>query len=294
MDMQLHGKETYEIASPRLAARFCPGMGGRLLEFRRQNGPDILVPAERRSFEVTNWPRAGAYPLVPYHNRLADARIAAGGEIVELRSHPAAAPHTLHGPGHARPWVAGAHDMNCFAMSLDYPADEDWPWDFRSEQHFELGDQSLRLTMTVENRSERPMPAGMGWHPYFTSRDPIVSDARHLWSHRPDYLPDGTRIETTGGESAVQVPTAYFEGWEKAKIALGNGISATLTASSLFDFLVVHRGDPTHICVEPVTHVANAWNLPLPPLQTGAILLSPGESLKGGIEITISDANLDP
>ena len=289
MEKQLHGKETYEIVSRGLFACFCPTMGGRLLEFRRRSGQDIFVPAELHSFEVTNWPRAGAYPLVPYHNRLADAKVAAGSETVHLRSHPAAVPHTLHGPGHARPWVAGVHEANCFAMLLDYAADEDWPWDFHAAQLFELGDENLRLTMTVENRSSRPMPAGLGWHPYFASREPIASDARHLWPHRPDYLPDGTRTTVAEGDGVVRIPTAYLGSWTKAEVSLASGISVTMTTSPLFGFLVVHRGDPAHICVEPVTHIANAWNLRLPPSQTGAVLLSPGEVLTGSIEIAVSE-----
>lgn len=288
MGQRLRGEETYEIVSRGLSVRFCPDMGGRLLAFRGQNGQDIFVRAEPHSFDVTNWPRAGAYPLVPYHNRLANARVAAEGEIFHLRSHPAAAPNTLHGPGHTRPWVAGLHEENRFNMSLDYIADGDWPWDFHAEQRFELSDESLRLTMTVENRSGRPMPAGMGWHPYFASRDPIVSDACYVWPHGPDYIPDGERNRLTGGEQIVHADTAYFQGWSKARISLNNDVTATLTASSSFGFLVVHRGDPTHICVEPVTHVANAWNLSLPPLRTGAALLPPGARLTGHIEIRLS------
>lgn len=203
MGRQLYGTTVYDISSAKLLASFCPAMGGRLLAFRRRDGQDIFVPAEPQDFDVRNWPRAGAYPLVPYHNRLAHAQVAAGDEIVHLRSHPAAAPHTLHGPGHTRPWVAGAHDAGSFAMSLDYVADEDWPWDFRAEQFFELGNEYLRLTMTVENRSGRPMPAGMGWHPYFASRDPVISNARYVWPHAPDYLPDGERNETVGGGQVV-------------------------------------------------------------------------------------------
>lgn len=72
------------------------------------------------------------------------------------------------------------------------------------------------------------------------------------------------------------------------RISLGHDLAATLTASSPFDFLVIHRGDPSYICVEPVTHVANGWNLPLPSSQTGAILLASGERLTGRVEIAVS------
>lgn len=282
----LCGNLKFEIGSSQMTACFCPEMGGRLLELSWRGGPAIVIPTEPHSFEATNWPRAGAYPLVPYHNRLANATIMTDGETALLRSHPAAVPHTLHGPGHAHPWVAGAHDASRFSMHLDYRADDDWPWDFRAEQHFEIGEVGLHLTMSVENRSDRMMPAGMGWHPYFASREAIASDARHLWPHRPDYLPDGTC--TTVADGVVRIPTAYLSSWTKAEVLFSSGFSVTMTASSTFGFLVVHRGDPSHICVEPVTHVANAWNLPLPPSQTGAVLLSPGEVLKGSIELAVS------
>ncbi len=288
MERQLYGTTVYDIASAQLSASFCPGMGGRLLVFRAKNGSDIVIPTEPHGFDVINWPRAGAYPLVPYHNRLARAKIAVGEDVVALRPHPAAMPHTLHGPGHARPWMAGVHHANLFSMRLDYRADDDWPWDFHTEQVFELDGESLRLTMTVENRSTRPMPAGMGWHPYFASRHPIVADAGYLWSHGPDYLPGGERSRTAGNDQPVYVETAYFEAWGRARISLGGDVTATMTASPPFDFLVVHRGAPSHICVEPTTHVANAWNLGLSPSQTGAALLSPGERLTGEIEIRLS------
>lgn len=277
----------YGIASQTLFARFCPDMGGRLLEFGWRNGPPILVAMAPQDFEATNWPRAGAYPLIPYHNRLAGAAITVGDESVRLRSHPAALPHTLHGPGHIRPWQAGAHDDCHFSMSLDYRADEDWPWDFRAEQRFEISEIGLCLTLSVENRSDRAMPAGMGWHPYFVSRDTIVTDARRIWPHRSDYLPDGGSVAVPPGDGEVKALTAYLEGWSKAEIMLADGYSACLTASSPFGFLVVHRGDPAHICVEPVTHVANAWNLALPPPETGAILLPPGGRMTGSIDIHV-------
>ncbi|WP_313617478.1 hypothetical protein [Agrobacterium sp.] len=287
MERQLTGTKIYEIASAQLVAQFCPAMGGRLLSLHDREARDIVIPTQAQSFDVTNWPRGGAYPLVPYHNRLAGAKIKIGDAFVNLRAHPAAMPNTLHGPGHARPWAAGVHEENRFSMLLDYRADEDWPWDFRAEQSFELIDNRLRLSMTVENRSDRPMPGGMGWHPYFASRDPVKSDATHIWHHLPDYLPDGRRSEFDGN-AGIAGPTAYLDNWTQAHVTLTEQTSVQIVASDAFTFLVVHRGDPSHVCVEPVTHLANAWNMGVPADNSGAVILAPGTEIHGVIEIAYS------
>ncbi|MCJ2877634.1 hypothetical protein JUM41_25670 [Rhizobium pusense] len=284
----LHGADVHSIAAGGLRARFCPGMGGRLLNFGLIDGAEVLIAGDPHDFEATSWPRAGAYPLIPYHNRISDAAISVGNEIFALRPHPASLPHTLHGPSHARAWTAGPHSDKHFEMHVDYVADEDWPWDFHAIQRFEISETGLRLEIELENRSGRPMPAGLGWHPYFASRVPVTCDARVLWPHAPDYLPTGSHTALSGNNDAVTAQTAYLDGWTQADVQLGGGLSVRLKASPVFRFLVVHRGDPAHICVEPVTHVANGWNLPLPSALTGAVVLSAQQSLKGSIELVVA------
>jgi aldose 1-epimerase len=141
--------------------------------------------------------------------------------------------------------------------------------------------------MKVENRSNRPMPAGMGWHPYFASRNAVKADAVHIWHHLPDYLPDGRRSEFDGS-AGMAVPTAYLDSWTHADVVLTEETSVQIVASDAFAFLVVHRGDPAHVCVEPVTHLANAWNMDVPAENSGAVILAPGTDVHGVIEIAYS------
>src|SRR5690606_2643399 len=46
-----------------------------------------------------------------------------------------------------------------------------WPWPYLARQRFELDDEGLALEISVHNRSDRAMPAGLGWHPYFPKPD---------------------------------------------------------------------------------------------------------------------------
>lgn len=281
----LDSTQLYDIASERLRAQFCPGLGGRMLKFLF-DGTDIVVPAEPHRFEVTQWPRAGAYPLIPYHNRLADAAIAVEGKVYRLAAHPAAEPHTLHGPGHTRPWHVVSHDASRLVMKTACEPDEHWPWAYEAVQDFQVEGDVLELSISLKNVDSRPMPAGIGWHPYFSSKEPAVTDARIRWPHRADYLPTGERTEIEDPVPRREPPTSYLENWSKAEIVIGGGAHVSMTAASPFDYLVIHRGDPANICVEPVTHVPNAWNLPHP--TTGARILLPGEALEGRVTVKMS------
>jgi aldose 1-epimerase len=62
-----------------------------------------------------------------------------------------------------------------------------------------------------------------------------------------------------------------------------------LQADPLFGHLVVHRPDPPHyLCLEPVSHVANGFNLADAGVAgTGTRMLAPGESMGGQIRIAL-------
>lgn len=282
----LVGGDVYSIASRGLSAEFCPDMGGRMLSLTASAEIDVLVPLAPQRFDVTDWPRAGAYPLIPYHNRLASAALTVAGKRYSLPPHPAAAPHTLHGPSHTRPWEPRRHDTARLVMGLDSSADDHWPWDYEAQQDFQIEGSVLVLTMTLTNRDRRPMPAGLGWHPYFASAQAVAADASARWPHRADYLPTGERIDSEIQVLRYLPPTCYAEGWRHAHVSGLGRARAVMTASDVFRFLVVHRGDPAHVCVEPVTHVPNAWNLDRD--DVGARLLAPGETLEGRIRLEIS------
>ena len=285
MTRNLAGRQVCDIASEQLEARFSPDMGGRMLKLTFRQRANIIVPMDPHRFDVTDWPRAGAYPLVPYHNRLSQASITVRDETYRLSAHPAAKPHTLHGPSHTLPWDVRLHDAARLVMTITYEGNDDWPWTFEAVQDFQVEDEVLSLSMSVANRDARPMPAGLGWHPYFASREEVVTDAGFCWPHQEDYLPTGERPEITDPMVQQQRATSYLERWSEARVMCTDGPTVTMTASSPFDFLVVHRGDASHICVEPVTHVANAWNLGRH--TVGARTLLPGESLQGRVNIRV-------
>ena len=282
--------ETIPFQSEKLAAACVPAWGGRLSMLRAitpHGEIDLIVPMLGWTDTPWRWPKAGAYPLLPYSNRIRDGRLTQAQSSIILKPHPDAMPHTLHGPAHLRRWVCVSQTPDSVTLALDYSADEDWPWPFRAEQIFSLHEDTLVLVLRMTNTGTEAFPAGMGWHPYFLSgpRAVLQHDAQTRWRIDDDGIADG--------ESAPVHPpfqrTEYLSGWHRACITPEAGFHLDLTADPLFSHLVCHRpDDDLYACAEPVTHVADAFNLSAQGIAgTGAHLLEPGAVYSGKITLRI-------
>ena len=77
-----------------------PKIGGAIAQLRLR-GVDVLRPFPGSSINPLD---ASCFPLVPFCNRIAQARFAFGGRDVTMRPNHAPEPHRLHGISWHRPW----------------------------------------------------------------------------------------------------------------------------------------------------------------------------------------------
>src|SRR5437867_6886737 len=107
-----------------------------------------------------------AFPLVPYSNRIRDGRFLFRGRAVALPLNPPPERHSIHGHGWQAAWRALETSASAALLEYRHPADA-WPWAYRATQRFTLTPAGLGVELTLANESDSPMPAGLGWHPYF-------------------------------------------------------------------------------------------------------------------------------
>ncbi|EPX83600.1 hypothetical protein Salmuc_02208 [Salipiger mucosus DSM 16094] len=279
-------RETYDIRNARLAARFAPSAGGRILSLTHVEHGDILVPLRDTSFDPANWPKAGAFPLFPFHNRLRDAAFRLAGQQVRLRPNTANGKDVMHGPAHRRPWRLALREADLLEMVLDYRSDEDWPFDFTARQRFELKEDGLAIRLELTNTGRFDMPGGIGWHPYFMHSGEIrvrVTAARQ-WT---PFGPAGLSASVAWNNAASCDPgpatgvTRHYSGWRTATAQVDDGIAISLSGDAALSHLAVLQ-KTDYLCIEPASHVAGALEtLPNACAETGLRLLRPGERLSG-------------
>ncbi|WP_454805938.1 aldose epimerase family protein [Paraburkholderia fungorum] len=279
-----------------LEAELMPHRGARLcrLSAKRPHADDVDLVVPLRDWDAPEhgWPKAGAYPLIPYSNRIADARLAFDGAIHTLEPHPLDWPNTLHGHAQRRAWDVHAHDSQRAELVFDETASAHWPWPFEARIVFALRDQALDMSFALRNTGSMPMPAGLGWHPFFaTDCDTTIRfDAPRRWELDDRFLPTGhstvaphattlTRDDWRDGDCALYA--SEWNGAANAGVCIERRAGTLrLSANPALTHLVIYapRGGAL-CCVEPVSHLANGFNLAARGVAgTGMRTLAPGES----------------
>ncbi|MDT1063893.1 hypothetical protein RM190_18675 [Paracoccus sp. CPCC 101403] len=256
-----------------------PEWGGRVRELSRA-GRDILHPLQGadETFDPTIWPKGGAYPLFPFHNRISQGRFKWDGREVQLPLHPHEAA-TVHGHGHKLPWQVVEQGPDMVELRLSDQGDGVWPFPFTAVQRFQLTQGGLELVLSIRNDGDATMPAGLGWHPYFTKCRTVRSDAAREWAMDEHFLPDGNWGSVTESEAT----TRYLSDWSRVDMELSDGRRLTLLAEEPLSHLVLHDPAGAYTCVEPVSHLANALNLQPERAADCMVGLAPAETLRAGV-----------
>lgn len=282
-----------------------PGPDGALVDMLWAH-PNFTSGAERPS-------GSGIPILFPFPGRIPAATYAWEGRTYQLPARDGRG-NAIHGFVHDRPWrvtsASATRVTGQFHASVDAPELLDlWPADFRIETTISLLPRALHIEWTVTNPADRPLPCGLGAHPYF--RVPLGGDSpdeclvaipvRRRWelvellpTGRTLALPDAEAIQRGRRFGDLQLDDVYtdlaFDGeWATASIfdpRRGRRLVARYDRSfrECVAFTPPHR---EAICIEPLTCVPGAMTLAARGLATGLRLLAPSESFRAKIELEL-------
>jgi len=267
--------ERLVLRAPGAEAVLDPSAGGRIAALR-VDGRDLLLTEGRGALA---W---GCYPMAPWAGRLRSGILRWRGEEHRLPTD-LLPPHAIHGTLLERPWEvveAGARQAT-LAADLRPP----WPWPGRVVARLELSTGSLRAALEV-HAADRPMPAIVGWHPWFPR---VLRDA----AGAPQGGPAVVRLAAGGmlrrgsdgiptGEVVPVPPGPWddcFVGVARPPAVRWPG-SLEVRVESDARFWVVYTEREEGVCVEPQTGPPNGLN-------TGEhAVVEPGRPLAAALEFS--------
>lgn len=238
------------------------------------------------------------FPIVPYSNRIANGRFDWDGRSFSLAPNvPAVDPvNPLHGPGWLSAWSLLEATGDALRLEHVYSGG-DWPWAYRAELHYALDALGLTARLALTNLAAEPMPAGLGFHPYFTrsSTTSYLGLHRGEWQRDSEGLPAALdrrdrAIDWWAGTpvDARVVDTVYAdrEGplricWPDRDLAVQIDCSDNLSLTSVF----APEGTDW-FCVEPVSHMTDALNRAVPEYAMAA--LQSGEAMVAEMRLRAS------
>ncbi|CAN5145469.1 aldose 1-epimerase [soil metagenome] len=281
---------TVVLLTPRARVELLPALGCAVGRFT-WDGRDVLRPAPVGTTDVLE---TGGFPLVPFCNRIRDGRFSFGGREVTLAPNLGDHPHALHGQGWRGVWSVVSASETQAVLAFDHASGE-WPWAYRAEQRFVLGDEGLRIDLSVTNTGTEPMPVGLGFHPYFPARagERLQAGVTGVWMIDADCLPtihvDGAwRSDwAAGAETAVsELIDNCYTGWTGvATLSAPGGASTTLKASPECRWLHVYSPPGADfVCAEPVANRPD----PFSGDDSGIKVLAPGETASVWMSVSSS------
>jgi aldose 1-epimerase len=274
-----------ELRAGELACRIEPGLGGCVTQLTL-GGVPVLRPSPEG---LATARQSGSYPLVPFSNRVAGARLEWQGTLYPLVRSNGAEPHAIHGIGWQRAWEVLEADDTFALLSFEHRGDSSWPFAFDASQTFRVSPNTVEFTLAMTNQSGRDAPAGLGWHPFFVKRPGahLTVTAAGRWEMGDDKLP--TQRVPAGGIDAdvasLDVDNC-FDGWSGVA-RLQDDVFDIRVGSNLRHIVVFTTPQRDHIAIEPVSHVNNALSLARggDAAALGVVTLAPGESLSAQMTI---------
>lgn len=293
-DLRLTASDIEVVVSNRFAAilRCDATADGTVWPLLRPASPDASRTATA----------AGAFPLVPFGNRIAGNRFVFEEHEFRLAANTVGDPLRLHGDGWLADWQVASATERSVDLTLSVSATLASPYAYEAHQVVALDDRGMSVTLSVANRGDSRLPFGLGLHPYFplTPATTLLAPAGDYWREGAGYLP----VERVAVPKDLdfsrprRLPQRWinngFEDWCRiAEIRWPErSLGVRVEADRCFDRYVLfqpdRRFDPAWagdwFCFEPMSHSPAAHRL----ADGGGLApLAPGETLEGGIHFEI-------
>ncbi len=288
-----HGKYSLVVA---------PGFGARIVSYR-QGSRDLLRPTPDEAIRQPKVYEFAGFPLMPYSGPLFGPGFAFQGISYVLDRTVREEPTATHGDAWIAPFDIRQQTEDYLALAvLHVPEPGTFPFRWLGFVSYGLSSGGLTIALRVTSQDHRPMPAGIGFHPYF----PKYSGTRLRFEAVGVWPPDGPEAVAQGcgpmigglsfrdgPDVSEMVVDRLYEGWDgRAEIISADGHKTTVTADGALDKMQIYSAwHYPYVCVEPVSNTNDGFNrLAAGVPSHGVRVLEPGRSIEGSIRIWAGEA----
>ncbi|MBR2440530.1 MAG: hypothetical protein IKB25_10065 [Lentisphaeria bacterium] len=293
-----------ELDSCGFTAAVLPEAGGNIFSLRHKESGIPLLREPHRPEELFHTPERFGIPVLFPPNRIEDGSFFFEGKICRLPVNQKLQNLHLHGLAVSKPWKLTAAGKDFaevkFVFDEHAPEYEGFPFAFEIVRRYELNEKGLQDTVTVRNKGKSVMPLGLGFHTAFPAKQVKVRVGTgdcEIEIDKKSFLPTGQCIKWNGYDprglfdpfgrnvgfhaESGNLPVEKGLQFHGAELVYPEGILRYITDEKFGFWYTWNAGGLNDfLCLEPVSWMANALNLPLPAKKSGV------RKLDAGAEIT--------
>jgi aldose 1-epimerase len=276
-----------------------PGFGGRIVSFRYA-ARDILRPTPELILDGPKVYEFAGFPLMPYSGPLFGPGFTFAGSTHSLDRTVREEPTATHGDAWISPFRVIHQNASELTLEYDHePGPGIFPFRWRGHLRYALDEAGLSILLRVTSRDHRRMPAGIGFHPYFTKYkgSKLRFDAVGVWpADAPEAVADGCQhlgedlSFREGRDVSEVVVDRLYEGWDgRAELIASDGFRTLIEADGALDKLQLYSAwDYPYVCIEPVSNANDGFNRMAAGVPShGVRVLEPNRSIEGLIRIYV-------
>ena len=274
-----------------------PAFGARIVSFRRGARP-LLRPTPEAVLARPKVYEFAGFPLMPYSGPLFGPGFSFAGTVHALDRTVREEPTATHGDAWISSFAVTERDAAALTLEVEHvPEPGIFPFRWHGLIRYELSDRGLLIHLEVTSRDHRPMPAGIGFHPYFPKYKGarLSFEALGVWpADAPEAVASGCGALVAGlsfrdGPDVSEIVVdRLYEGWDgRAVLTASDGFETVIEADGALDKLQIYSAwDYPYVCVEPVSNANDGFNRMAAGVPShGVRVLEPGRSVAGTIRI---------
>ena len=250
---------------------------------------------------------SSCFLMMPYSNRIENGKFDFLNATYRLDKPDQ---HAIHGDVRGRPWIAAELGSERAILEFDsrQHRNVNWPWPFSARAEYGIDGFTFVSKLTLWNRGDDAMPAGLGWLPFFNRRLAPADEEVHICFNTPAVYPDANDNRIPSGpprapkseedfSTARVLPTdrdidscyrgydgAGYIRWPHSRVRLDFDCS-----SNCSHLIIFNPASRPYFAVEPVTHANNGVNL----LDggdegCGVRVVQPGASLEAQFSFSVT------
>jgi len=282
------------------ALTIAPHFGARLVHFRHGRR-DVLRPTPDDVIAKPVVYGFAGFPLMPYSGPLFGPGFRFAGADHVLARNVREEPTATHGDSWIAPFQIVDQSDSALTLEMEHvPSPGTFPFRYRGHVRYALDAEGLSIRLRVTSRDHRPMPAGIGIHPYF----PKHKGTRLKFESVGVWPPDGPEVValgcgpltegfdfSAGQDISDVVIDRLFEGWDgRAEVIAADGFRTIIEADGALDKLQVYSAwNYPYVCVEPVSNTNDGFNrLAAGVPSHGVRILEPNRAIEGTVRISVA------
>lgn len=285
--------------------------GATLISWEPQAGVNVIDGYVSRA-ELEDGGDARSKVMAPWPGRLTQSSYVFEGQTYTVDELPAGAAHGLVGTAD----FVATNTEGALVLEYEFPGSAGYPWPFKLSVVFSIdtgaqGEEHLTVSLEASHELSHGIPLALGWHPYLHFPQSRASNMSVTIPARTRVVYDSTLVPRPGEAAYAGINAPFkldFLGNQQLDTSFRglipdeNGVVTTVLRDPatnaqieiaqepaeaplvhIFTSDGVSRNERGSVAIEPLSHVADAFNRPD---AAGSIVIAPGTSRTLTVTIT--------